>query len=551
LTINSNTGDEGIDYILSCTSPTQLFVSRLSDCLRSYGIECIPHVCRQKSTLRSELNNLHIKAGKRVIIFTDVLSTGSLVNEMISTLVDSQGVNVIGIIALIDLRSEQNNKTTNAITTAPLSAMLKNRLWTLITDHIDKSNTMAYAWYVDPETLVLKRRRQGDLWLQLTEEGYSPIGSLARMQSMFATPRTLLKRLSDSNALLAGHFAHGTHHSEMACDVGRLLASHSIRNAIVRTLIRYITLNNIKFIIYPNNSQVYIIADELSYRLGRHEPDTSHSETIGADVIPAFWFNNLFNETDYHLPPIRNLTINSLIPNTMILDDGACSGSTIKALLREIVGTYPKEVIDKGSIHICVLVNRMTETSTGFWESLNIQAADHISFSSFFTIPIPAYSSSQCPLCKEVLYAQSASEDEHRSNYERRFYKSWASHSSAKSLNTASPNVPPPKEWLSGETAITYAGCLLALSRGNIKLAWDHMQTSRELSVLLIKPLLIRSIDVQTKDIGTDQIIEYICRTCEKADDHSDPDILRNWEFRVLSGYTSGSQPPGPWDLSR
>jgi hypothetical protein len=198
------------DVVVSCTSPTHWFVHQIADGLSDARHRCGHFVGRRATTLRHEFRLYRVKKGAKALVFTDVLSTGSLAKLMISTL-QSRGLTVGGLIALVDTRTPEE------------LAAWRNR--SDPTDLLDSSNQVVLVhapvmkrqrgkarWRIDPETPEPQEVTAEQEWT----------GTLSGAGAVALPGRVVARWLVDFAALRHKHYTHGGHHSEFVCDLKRL-----------------------------------------------------------------------------------------------------------------------------------------------------------------------------------------------------------------------------------------------------------------------------------------------------------------------------------------
>src|ERR1039458_121686 len=206
---------EVLDFVVSCTSPTHWFVNRICDGLRNTGYDCGRHVFRRRSSIRSELLNLRIGKGTKVLLFTDLISSGDLVEQMCQAL-EENGAIVVGLIALVDARMKEEMEAYSTENPDPLERFNAGTAVSLTTIENPKRDpkNRKYSFYIEPETLAVKpyRRDLEEQWNHYFAGVFSGKGEVIA-SGTFSSPDTLLKRLSECGALTYGHFIRSEEHT--------------------------------------------------------------------------------------------------------------------------------------------------------------------------------------------------------------------------------------------------------------------------------------------------------------------------------------------------
>ena len=514
LAILQHSRAQALDYVVSCTSPTHWFVNRICDGLRSAGYDCGRHVFRKRSSITEEVRGLGIVKGTNVLLFTDLISSGALVEQMCQAL-EERGAVVVGLIALVDARTKDEMEEYSTQNPDPLERFRAGTAVPLTTIQEPKHDpkNRRYGFYIDPETLTPKPIRSLDIeeqWHHFFADVFSGKGGVTS-SATFASPDALVQRLSECGALIYGHFIHGTNHSNILCDARKVFGDDLLRNEIVTNLAKYILRNKIALVVSPNHSNVYLLTQALRYRFKLAEEEGSSWRLQFATALRV---QSTIPESDYQLTGLggdmnREWSGNGAV---LILDDGVCSGTTIKALIREVVNTFYKQGSPPLRIHVIAFVNRLSENDTAFWNALDLHATGTLDFSYFMALPLPAHPREHCPVCKQQDEVDRFLQRGTLSDYAPIFYREWKKALAPVDLYTLPPSQK--TEVLSGEPVRILAAHLIALRRGNVRLVWQKIRGYENATVVItvLGNLLLRSYDIHTRDPEPDEIIRELLR---------------------------------------
>ena len=539
----SSTGD--IDFVVSCTSPTHWFVHKLADGLCEGGIRCGHHVFRTKSTLSREIRGSPIESGSNVLLFTDVISTGELVAHMADELIKA-GAHLVGLLALIDVRTREELDRQTSEGNEPISEYFKSRAQVLVREPVLKlPPTHPYKWYVDPETATPKEARLPDAESleHFKYDNFQGCGDAVHNHIFFSSSRLLLDKLLATGSLRIGHFKHGTHHSEVLCHLRTAFSHEDIRCAIVDAVFRYIVRKNIQLVICPNNSNAYRLRDELALRFDPPEVPGYESPLWQGQASMEdrphyklkFATASRIDETatqHAYVATTLNPDYGSVVDrlsDVLILDDGVCTGSTLKSMIEQIVYAFSscdshnasKERTDPTrtpTIHVIVFVNRLPRTHTRFWQRLSVQTGGSVRFSSLFTLPCRVYSPAECPVCRDRSRIALLLRDRSISLYEEFFLAKW--HQDLRPVEPYErPEIPETSYTadLAPSTIHDLITFLVALDRNHDKLVRDAIAcSSSKTKILYTSHRLAHGMGVRDEQDATSLLCELV-RTVRKG----------------------------------
>ena len=236
------------DIVVSCTSPTHWFVHQLADGLSDDAHHCGHFVAQSARSFKHAFEGLRINKGTKALVFTDVISTGSLVQRMTATL-KAEGVIIGGLIVLLDTRTieEREDRARDGVVFGGID---KDNRVCLCHIAVRKQPNGKARWRIDPQTLEPVEEIGRSRW----------IDALAGIGAVAMPGPTIARWLVRFAALRHKHYKHGSRHSEFFCDVKRLLKRPEVRSAVGARLNLYVRQNNIDLIVYPNHSNAYVMA---------------------------------------------------------------------------------------------------------------------------------------------------------------------------------------------------------------------------------------------------------------------------------------------------
>ena len=424
----AETPEGKIDYVISCTSPTHWFVHKIVDGLGEYGIPVGHYVFAAKSSIKTEIENTGIHKGHNVVLFTDVISSGNLI-ETIAKYVEKTEAHLVGLIAIIDTRDLDELENSD-----PIKAKFDGKVQILVRLPVamknDRIALQKAKWIKHGDTAALRLRKlSGDREREdyYNLQVFGGIGRLKEHHGFWSDPTTLLRHLAATKALRAGHFKHGSHHSIIYCDVRQAFSDAFLREAFVTTLFQYIIINNIDLVVCPNDSGIYLIKDELALRFPKESVCDVMFVTASRISTPEHSYVYILTTLNSEFKGVWPQSIR----NVLIMDDGIVSGETMRSLVSEVIGDSRKVTADTKkrtvrirtqtseqllpleSIHIATFISRLADGQSEFFCNLEEftrelkktpngthEQSDPIVFSALFSLPIKAYPEDACPVCR-------------------------------------------------------------------------------------------------------------------------------------------------------
>ncbi len=419
-----------IEWVVSCTSPLHWFVHKIVDGLTEYGIICSHHVFASYEEIHTSIDEIGIRTGENVLVFTDVIASGQTAYQIADSLTKRFNVKMAGLIALADIRTKEDRESG-----PDLDGIYSSNIVCLYNDPEPHCPDLRPAYYVHPETVVPKRVTSINPVDEFFEKNYSGTGPLIENHGYFNDAKRSLDLMTSIGAVRFGHYQHGSHHSEVFVDVEKILSCREYRNLMVTALFQYIISNDIRLVVYPNHSSSYILADDLKQRFvdgdllveftmacrtyrGRGTQGTSYTLTrFTPHPDPVHW--NKFSEK-----------------SVLILDDAVCSGTTVESIIAELAridcNYYDKQFVEvshgdesKFSIHVVAFLNRLPRVSGDFWKGLAKVAAGRIHFSTFLCLPLAADSEELCPQCRQIKELEHAKNSIKYCLYAKEFLSWW------------------------------------------------------------------------------------------------------------------------------
>ena len=530
LSLNERAGP--IDMVVGCTLPTSWFVERIADGLRDHGVTCSSHVFQQRSTIGPETKVLADLSRRKVLLFSDVLGTGSLVETMAGALTEA-GALLVGLVVLVDSRTSEAAKA-QLKEKDPLRHFQRGSVVPLLSIPLAKEPAGTPSkWYIDPYTLAPREHRNDDRRRSLenySEDRYLGRGPKFRQNYLLGNAAALVSQIDALGGIRVGHFVHGNHHSEVLCDVRRLFRSETFRDFLVNQVLAYIVANDIQFVVSPNHSNIYVLRDELKRRYA-----AVASAASGVRDNPVFATACLVRmngaQSDYILGTDRHLGEGGRKPfeRILILDDGICSGGTIRSLVKEAV-IFARESVRLHSvaspnirIHVVTVVSNLQESDVAFWEALEELTGSRLSLAYLMSLPATTFAEAHCPACRYRRSLQRAHEATMLTAYERDFVSLWTADLMPTGLHEQAPSGRKAELSVSGRSAREVAACIMALNDGHTKVAQGYAHTAGQnvVAIYLLGRLLQGTVDQQMQGITLEEVLVELCHVGWRSADDS------------------------------
>ena len=329
----------------------------------------------------------HLANGQAVIV-VDVVTTGGLVQGLLEAC-ENADCSVLGVISLVDFSPNAADSTRRftASSGAPIEHLTFHRSPAFV------SPSTPTDVFVDPDTLSI----------QPTTRRSAPARTNPPESGGFA-----LRFLDDAGALRSGHFEVFGHHFEFAVDMPALLTAASVfREEILRSVEAAIlktrpdetasAVVETAIVLYPDLGSAHLLHAALERRpkiqklLGQDRLQFVEARHAFSSRERIYWL------TDSETSRLREWAAGRFGDkySVLVLDDGACSGGTLIALLQLAKLLKPYRA---GSF---VVVNRMSEIQIAHHQDIEKFVWAHSDFESFLHLNLPAFSRDNCPLCRE------------------------------------------------------------------------------------------------------------------------------------------------------
>lgn len=243
-----------IDYLVSCTSPTHWFVHKIIDGLREYGMHVGHYVFAAKSSIKTEIENVGIHPGHNVVVFTDVISSGDLV-DTIGHYIRKVRANLSGLVAIIDTRDRDMEVDFNARYGGKVQLLVSLPVIKKTIKKEDRGTYQKAKWIKDGDTAAIRLRKESgekerdEYYNSIV---YAGIGELRKYHGFWRDPATVLRHLGATKAIRVGHFQHSNHHSIVYCDIRRAFGDVFLKESYVSALYQYIIINKIQLVLRQN-----------------------------------------------------------------------------------------------------------------------------------------------------------------------------------------------------------------------------------------------------------------------------------------------------------
>jgi orotate phosphoribosyltransferase len=376
--------DEAFLYRAS-RSIVALYESERVDCILSYSLpgaalceRVVAHLGeRTRYAVARDYEEVNLVLGggirpdERVLIVTDVVSSGSLVSRLARYVKDCGG-EVVGAAALLDVRHPDDPQTDLDVT---VRALLRKpirkydpRSCPLCERFIPK--TAVHRPSLAPEVVA------GGEEERLTRREESHIERLLARREGLGEEEELWSILLQSGAMRAGHFIRDEHHFTYYVDTARLVGAPQVKTIIRRRASRTVSrllsqCGRIDYVIHPQNYTATVLGE------------------IYADLIPDLpgvltavrKSRATFDITGRSAEALQDA-------NVLVVDDATNTG---RAVL-DIFGLLQR--FGANCVGVCILINRLPHE---IFESFDKIFPFHFQY----FLNLPAYDGSNCPLCRE------------------------------------------------------------------------------------------------------------------------------------------------------
>lgn len=334
---------------------------------------------------RAELAEF-ISAEDEVILCTDVISTASLMKEVIS-LTRRIGATVISAIALVDARSPLTSTWSNIIEQEIEGVPL------LLASSLDRSMVNSNSsndthYWVDPVSAV-------------------PVPFL--LESEIDVERILrtVKLLSDTDAVTIGHFVSGLRHTSVKVDVEKLLTERSLIGTWTETIVRSVLASDDWNDFTPQITLIPVGVNRID-KLARIDSFFRPANEIFAEIITTFFPTTprkiLVPRTfepggQVKCSSLEYISAREKLNDVIIVDDGISSGGTIRSLVFQAVKAGARRIM------VFALLARTSPEELDQWHITREISDNATSGHALVTLvcplhlPIPFSGHSDCAQC--------------------------------------------------------------------------------------------------------------------------------------------------------
>lgn len=322
-------------------------------------------------------------AGEQAVIVVDVVTVGALIEELIAECEQAE-CTVLGIVSLIDFSpgSTSDSRHFQSRSGSRIEHLTFWRHPAIVTESSPSDI------YVDRDTLSIE---------PTTQRRPLHSASAAHIHGLAA-----LRFLDDAGVLFRGHYAVFGHHFEYVVDVPRLLTVPSVyREELLRAteqaILRHRSDTETAIVLYPSLGSAHLLRaalerrPQLRNRILRNDLRFIEARQTLSSRGRVYWL------TDREVEELNDWATNKYSDgySVVVIDDGACSGSTLIALLDLA------KLLKPSKIGAFVVVNRMSAAQAAYHHEIEKFVWASADFGSFIHLDLPTYSSDNCPLCKE------------------------------------------------------------------------------------------------------------------------------------------------------
>lgn len=336
---------------------------------------------------KAELTEI-IKSGDQVVLCTDVISSGSLLHEMV-TLIRRIGASIIGIISLVDAREHPADtwETLFEPEVGGIPLYLGSSLRRRFNMAIEEKG---FEYWVDPVSAVP---------MPMIQE------SEVNVKEVLAT----VELLDEAHSVTLGHFVSGLRHTSVRIDMFKLLARRDQVSAItlrkLQELLRKTDWTTFQPRVALVPAGIHRI-DKLNTSIdsGGGRPS---SEIYAEIVCESFPGHPQIISVPRTFEPggqakcatLGNIGVRHNLSDVLIVDDGISSGGTVRSLVHQAVRAGAERIL------VCALLARATQEELDQW-ALTSKVTDESSANTALVavihplyLPIPFSGASDCAQC--------------------------------------------------------------------------------------------------------------------------------------------------------
>ena len=329
-----------------------------------------------------------IKPGDKVVLCTDVISSGSLLHEMV-TLIRRIGASIVGIISLVDARESpaDNWETLFEPEVGGIPLYLASSLRRRINmDTVEEGN----EYWVDPVSAVP---------MPVIQE------SAVNVREVINT----VDLLNSAHSVSLGHFVSGLRHTSVRIDMFKLLLKRDELSEITGRKLHELLKKTDWKTFQPRVALVPAgihRIDKLNASIDAGGGKQS-SEIYAEIVCESFYGHPRIISVPRAFEPggqakcaaLGNIGTFHDLSDVLIVDDGISSGGTVRSLVHQAVRAGAKRIL------VCALLARTTHEELDQW-ALTREVVDEptsegalVSLVHPLHLPIPFNGESDCPQC--------------------------------------------------------------------------------------------------------------------------------------------------------
>lgn len=329
-----------------------------------------------------------VKPGNQIVLCTDVISTGSLLHEMVA-LIRRIGGTVIGIISLVDARAKPADT------------------WETLFEPEVEGIPLYLASSLRRSVIRAGEGEGSEYWV----DAVSAVPMSLIPESFVDLKRVLdtVDLLSEAHSVTLGHFVSGLRHTAVRIDMFKLLSKSEQISMLTAGKLRELFTKEEWRTFQPRVALVpagihRIDKLNASYDAGGGKPS---SEIYAEIVCDSFHGHPQIISVPRAFEPggqakcaaLGNIGALHDLSDVLIVDDGVSSGGTVRSLVHQAVRAGAKRIL------VCALLARMTPEELDQWALTREVADEAISGSALVSLvhplhlPIPFAGESDCPQC--------------------------------------------------------------------------------------------------------------------------------------------------------
>lgn len=387
-------GNKDIDFILGCTASASPLVEHVAESLSFEPDES----CLCIETYIDSLDYPdfeEIPAGKKVLIVTDVISTGGLIKRMAEAVIKRKA-KPFAIAAIVDTREVFESKVeVNGIDV---------EVYALYHEYIQKYNQ---------PIRISKKGQQIGLFPEKSEVievdplTTTPCYKVPLSPQVLIEPKEFFtKFIRNSFALANRHISTGGTHFCFYVDTKEIFQDEQIASKIIKRIVERLQkdLSHLHYdfldkesclltILYPWGSNASYATNLFISKI---------NEFIGIKKISTRGIFRSKSNLGWRFGP-PDQSYDSVIKDKVVViwDDGANSGDTLSQLIDYTCSFMPREVL------VYVLISRVAPSYRKFFQRIRSYRIEEreirVSITFVTSLDLPTYRPNNCPCCKRLI----------------------------------------------------------------------------------------------------------------------------------------------------